>query len=87
MLGVSLFISCKNKIQCVCVCEKQNKTKQKNLSIWALAVQIHVVQGSAVYRIQSMWQHSQQKDVLLNCVSVNLHLTVGLRQVGGLDLA
>ena len=27
MLGVSLFISCKNKIQCVCV-KKQNKTKQ-----------------------------------------------------------
>ena len=29
MLGVSLFISCKNKIQCVCVEKKQNKTKKK----------------------------------------------------------
>ena len=30
MLGVSLFISCKNKIQCVCVkkTKKQNKTKK-----------------------------------------------------------
>ena len=26
MLGVSLFISCKNKIQCVCVCEKKKNS-------------------------------------------------------------
>ena len=26
LFGVSLFISCKNKTQCVCVCEKKKKT-------------------------------------------------------------
>ena len=29
MLGVSLFISCKNKIQCVCVEKQKQKQKQK----------------------------------------------------------
>ena len=30
MLGVSLFISCKNKIQCVCVCVCVKKKKMRN---------------------------------------------------------
>ena len=30
MLGVSLFISCKNKIQCVCVEKKKNKKTKTN---------------------------------------------------------
>ena len=29
MLGVSLFISCKNKIQCVCVIKKKKKKETK----------------------------------------------------------
>ena len=32
MLGVSLFISCKNKIQCVCVKKKTKKKKQRAAS-------------------------------------------------------
>ena len=30
MLGVSLFISCKNKIQCVCVEKKKKREKKKS---------------------------------------------------------
>ena len=34
MLGVSLFISCKNKIQCVCV--KKKKKKESYVCVWEL---------------------------------------------------
>ena len=36
MLGVSLFISCKNKIQCVCVCEKKNGLALTASLSWSL---------------------------------------------------
>ena len=39
MLGVSLFISCKNKIQCVCVCVKKKISKclegETSVECWA----------------------------------------------------
>ena len=41
MLGVSLFISCKNKIQCVCVCEKKTEQKQKIELKWAKYMNRH----------------------------------------------
>lgn len=34
-----------------------------------------------------MWKYCQEKSCLLKCVSYNFHLTIGLRQMGGVDLA
>ena len=62
MLGVSLFISCKNKIQCVCVGKK--KKIKTTLRYHLTPVRMGIIRQ---YTNNKCWRGCEEKGTLLHC--------------------
>ena len=74
MLGVSLFISCKNKIQCVCVCVcVWKKENPKFVFFFKYSWLIKVLCSSQVYNIVIQYFYNYKMITMISLVTICHH--------------